>query len=51
MKLGFLSDEDVTNFLSRQYGVPAINLTYFEIDPAVVKLIPTKPRSVTRSCR
>src|SRR6202163_1391100 len=40
VKLGFLSDEDVTNFLSRQYGVPAINLFYFEIDPAVVKLIP-----------
>jgi type IV pilus assembly protein PilB len=40
VKLGYLSDEDVTNFLSRQYGVPAINLTYFEIDPTVVKLIP-----------
>jgi type IV pilus assembly protein PilB len=40
VKLGFLSDEDVTNFLSRQYGVPAINLSYFEIDAAVVKLIP-----------
>ena len=40
VKLGFLSDEDVTNFLSRQYGVPAINLSYFEVDPAVVKLIP-----------
>jgi type IV pilus assembly protein PilB len=40
VKLGFLTDEDVTNFLSRQYGVPAINLSYFEIDPAVVKLIP-----------
>ena len=40
VKLGFLSDEDVTNFLSRQYGVPAINLSYFEIDPAVVKLVP-----------
>jgi type IV pilus assembly protein PilB len=40
VKLSFLSDEDVTNFLSRQYGVPAINLSYFEIDPAVVKLIP-----------
>jgi len=40
VKLGCLSDEDVTNFLSRQYGVPAINLSYFEIDPAVVKLIP-----------
>ncbi len=40
VKLGFLSDEDITNFLSRQYGVPAINLAYFEIDPSVVKLIP-----------
>jgi type IV pilus assembly protein PilB len=40
VKLGFLSDDDVTNFLSRQYGVPAINLAYFEIDPAVVKLVP-----------
>src|SRR5437764_6989778 len=40
VKLGFLSDDDVTNFLSRQYGVPAINLQFFEIDPAVVKLIP-----------
>src|SRR5499433_3849426 len=39
VKLGFLTDEDVTNFLSRQYGVPAINLSYFEIDPTVVKLI------------
>ncbi|MGH9531179.1 MAG: type IV-A pilus assembly ATPase PilB [Terriglobales bacterium] len=40
VKLGFLSDDDVTNFLSRQYGVPAINLSYFEIDQSVVKLIP-----------
>jgi type IV pilus assembly protein PilB len=38
--LGFVSDEVVTNFLSRQYGVPAINLQYFEIDSSVVKLIP-----------
>src|SRR5262249_33211248 len=40
VQLGFVSDEEVTNFLSRQYGVPAINLQYFEIDPSVVKLIP-----------
>src|SRR5215468_9698011 len=40
IKLGFLSDEEVTNFLSRQYGVPAINLQYFELDPSVTKLIP-----------
>ncbi|HET7871190.1 MAG TPA: type IV-A pilus assembly ATPase PilB [Terriglobales bacterium] len=40
VQLGFISDEEVTNFLSRQYGVPAINLQYFEIDSSVVKLIP-----------
>src|SRR5437763_3728046 len=40
VKLGFVGDEEVTTFLSRQYGVPAINLTFFDIDPAVVKLIP-----------
>src|ERR687888_2512414 len=40
VKLAFLTDEDVTNFLSRQYGVPAINLQYFELDPSVTKLIP-----------
>ncbi len=40
VQLGYISDEEVTNFLSRQYGVPAINLQYFEIDPTVVKLVP-----------
>jgi type IV pilus assembly protein PilB len=42
VKLGYVSDDDVTNFLSRQYGVPAINLAYFDIDPSVVKLIPAE---------
>jgi len=42
VQLGYVSDEEVTNFLSRQYGVPAINLQYFEIDPSVVKLIPVE---------
>jgi type IV pilus assembly protein PilB len=27
VKLGMLSDEDVTNFLSRQYGVPACSFS------------------------
>src|SRR5246127_2087224 len=40
VQLGYVSDEEITNFLSRQYGVPAINLQYFEIDTTVVKLIP-----------
>ncbi len=40
VKLGFLTQSEVTNFVSRQYGIPAVDLSYFEIDPAVIKLIP-----------
>ena len=40
VKLGFLKDEDVTEVLSRQYGVPAIDLRDFELDAALVRLIP-----------
>jgi len=40
MKLGFVSDDEITGVLSRQYGVPSINLKYYEVDAAVIKLIP-----------
>jgi len=40
VKMGFVKDEEITALLSKQYGVPSINLTQFEIDPAVIKLIP-----------
>jgi type IV pilus assembly protein PilB len=40
VKLGLVSDEDITAVLSRQYGVPSINLKFYEVDPAVIKLIP-----------
>ncbi|MEW6379535.1 MAG: type IV-A pilus assembly ATPase PilB [bacterium] len=40
IKLGFLKEEDILWFLSKQYGVPTINLNSFEIDEEVVKLIP-----------
>jgi type IV pilus assembly protein PilB len=40
MKLGFISDDEITGVLSRQYGVPSINLKYYEVDAAVIKLIP-----------
>ncbi len=39
-KLGFISEDELTTFLSKQYGVPSINLSEFEIDPEVIKLIP-----------
>jgi type IV pilus assembly protein PilB len=38
-KLGYISDGEITNFLSSQYRLPAINLDEYEIDPDVVKLV------------
>src|SRR5262245_42638338 len=40
VKMGLVRDEEITALLSRQYGVPSINLSQFEIDAAVTKLIP-----------
>ncbi|HUK51803.1 MAG TPA: type IV-A pilus assembly ATPase PilB [Candidatus Binatia bacterium] len=40
VKMGLVTDDEVTAVLSRQYGVPSINLKYYEVDPTVVKLIP-----------
>lgn len=40
VKLGFMKELDLASFLSKQYGVPSINLAEFDIDPAVIRLIP-----------
>src|SRR2546423_3808442 len=42
VKLGFVKDEEITALLSKQYGVPSINLTQFEIDAGIIKLIPAE---------
>src|SRR5450759_3413665 len=39
VKLGYISEDDITETLSAQFGVPSINLSHFEIDPAVLKLV------------
>ena len=39
VKLGYISDDVVTAVLSRQYGVPSINLDLFQIESDVIKLI------------
>lgn len=41
-KLGFVSDEEVTGLLSRQYGIPAVNLEHFEISEDVLKRVPVE---------
>ena len=38
--LGYVKDEDLTALLSRQYGVPSITLSQFEIDERVARIIP-----------
>ncbi|MBK8012455.1 MAG: type IV-A pilus assembly ATPase PilB [Deltaproteobacteria bacterium] len=39
-KLGYIEETELTAFLSKQYGVPSINLAEFEIDSDVIKLVP-----------
>ncbi len=40
IKMGLVSEQDVARILSRQYGVPALDLQTVEVPPAVLKLIP-----------
>ena len=40
VKLGYVTEDKLVAFLSKQFGVPAINVAEYEIDPTVVKLIP-----------
>jgi type IV pilus assembly protein PilB len=40
IKTGAIPEEDLTQFLSKQYGVPAVNLAEFDIDPEVISLVP-----------
>jgi type IV pilus assembly protein PilB len=39
-RLGFVTEDDIIECLSHQFGVPSINLRHFEIDPNVAKIIP-----------
>src|ERR1044071_6226894 len=41
VKMGFVKDEQITALLSKQYGVPAINLANFKIALTIIKLAPT----------
>lgn len=39
-KLGFISEDDLVTFLSKQYGIPKFDVGGAELDNEVVKLIP-----------
>jgi len=38
--LGFISEEDLVDIISKQYGVPVIELENLEIDASILQLIP-----------
>lgn len=40
IKVGAIEESKLTDFLSKQYGVPAINLKEFDVDPDIIKLVP-----------
>jgi len=40
IKLGYITEEKLVTFLSRQYGVPAVNLSEYKVDQAILKLVP-----------
>lgn len=42
IRLGYVKEDDITQLLSEQYGVPSINLRHFEIDESVINLIPSE---------
>src|SRR3954471_14652560 len=40
VKLGFIQETELTKMLARQFKMPAVDLTRFEVDPRIIKLIP-----------
>jgi type IV pilus assembly protein PilB len=42
VKMGFIDDEELVEFLSQRYGVPAINLGEIEVDDSIISIIPAE---------
>jgi type IV pilus assembly protein PilB len=42
VKLGFIQELELTKLLARQHRMPAVDLTKFEVDPKIAKLIPSE---------
>ena len=42
VKLGFIDEVDLTRMLARQYRMPAVDLSNFEVDARIAKLIPSE---------
>jgi type IV pilus assembly protein PilB len=42
VKLGYVKETDLTRVLARQHKMPAVDLTKFQVDPRIAKLIPAE---------
>ena len=42
VKLGLVAELEITKVLARQYRMPAVDLTRFEVDPKIIKLVPAE---------
>jgi type IV pilus assembly protein PilB len=42
VRIGAVTENDITETLSQQFGVPSIDLAHFEIDPNVIKVVPAE---------
>jgi len=40
VKLGLVQELEITKVLARQYRMPAVDLSRFEVDPKIIKLVP-----------
>ncbi|MBI1966760.1 MAG: Flp pilus assembly complex ATPase component TadA, partial [Gemmatimonadetes bacterium] len=40
VKLGLIEETEITKMLARQYRMPAVDLSRFEVDPKILKLLP-----------
>ncbi len=41
VKLGFVLEIEITKMLARQYHVPAVDLSQFQVDEKIIKLVPS----------
>ena len=47
VKLGLVQELEITKVLARQYRMPAVDLTRFEVDPKIIKLVPAEMATKT----
>ncbi|HYK83253.1 MAG TPA: type IV-A pilus assembly ATPase PilB [Gemmatimonadales bacterium] len=40
VKLGYVEETEISKMLARQYRMPAVDLSRFEVDPKILKLLP-----------